>query len=175
MFDNFSCLFAAAQRAAGEGIVLFVPRQKGRKNAPKGRMPFGFPQCAVAGEINLAARRKSRQLQILCLQVKKTCKHGSCSDFAFANNVSFCLFPCDRRDFKQNGKAKSFAKLTHLRGGIYATQMEEVCKGNTPDGHKRPAGWRGFPGGTPGFPSWLLLGKRQEVASKPVQRTREAV
>ena len=37
------------------------------------------------------------------------------------------LFPCDRQKFKQDEKAKSLALRTHLRGGIYATQMEEFC------------------------------------------------
>ncbi len=48
-FLQLLLLFAAAQRAAVASIVLFVTRQKGRKNAPKGLMPFGFPQCVFAG------------------------------------------------------------------------------------------------------------------------------
>ena len=72
----------------------------GGRNAPKGLMPFGFPQCVFAGAASRAARRKSRHLQILRLQVKETCKHGSCSDSALAKDISFCLFSCDRRKFK---------------------------------------------------------------------------
>jgi len=30
--------------------------------------------------------------------------------------------------------------------------MEEACEGKSPDGHKRPEGWRGAPEGTAGRP-----------------------
>ena len=118
---------AAAQRAAVAGLVLFVTRQKGRKNAPKGRMPFGFPQCAVAGEINLAARRKSRQLQLLRRCFKEKHRHGSCSDVAFANDVSFCLFPHDRRKLKQKRDSKSFCPANPSWACAYAPKMGEFC------------------------------------------------
>ena len=99
-----------------DAISLSFHKEMAKEKEPKGRMPFGFPQCAVAGEINLAARRKSRQLQILRLQVKKTCKHGSRSDSALTNDVSFCLVPCDRRKLKQDGKAKAFASANPSAG-----------------------------------------------------------
>ena len=77
-------------------LFFALPQRIGEEKALRG-LPLRTPSaCAVAGEITLAARRKSRQLQLLRLQVQKTCKHGSCTDVAFANDVSFCLFLCDR-------------------------------------------------------------------------------
>ena len=115
LFATFPLDARTASRRAVRMDAISLPFHKvmAKEKEPKGRMPFGFPQCAVAGEINLAARRKSVQIQLLRLQVKKTCKHGSCSDFSFVGGVSFCLFPRDRRKFKQDGKANAFATLTH--------------------------------------------------------------
>ena len=77
-------------------LFFALPQRIGEERALR-ELPLRTPSaCAVAGEINLAARRKSRQLQILRLQVQKTCKHGSCSDVAFVRGVSFCIFPRDR-------------------------------------------------------------------------------
>jgi hypothetical protein len=33
------------------------------------------------------------------------------------------------------GKQKLLPRLTHLRGGNYAPQMEDICKSNSPDGY----------------------------------------
>ena len=81
-------------------LFFALPQRIGEEKALRG-LPLRTPRaCAVAGEITLAARRKSRQLQLLRVRLKKSRTHGSCSDFAFANSVSFCLFPCDRRKLK---------------------------------------------------------------------------
>ena len=70
-------------------LFFALPQRIGEEKALRG-LPLRTPSaCAVAGEINLAARRKKLHLQLLRLQVKKTCKHGSCSDIAFAKRRQF--------------------------------------------------------------------------------------
>ena len=107
-------------------LFFALPQRIGEEKALRG-LPLRTPSaCAVAGEINLAARRKSRQLQLLRLQVQKTCKHGSFTDFAFAKNDSFCLFLCDRRKLKRKRDSKSFCHanpsawwdICHADGGV---------------------------------------------------------
>ena len=95
-------------------LFFALPQRIGEEKALRG-LPLRTPSaCAVAGEINLAARRKSRHLQILRRCFKEKHRHGSDTDFAFVRCVSSCLSPCDRQKFKQDEKAKVFAKLTHL-------------------------------------------------------------
>jgi len=52
-------------------------RKRGRKHcAPKGLMPFGFPQRANVAALSLrSCLREGLHLQLLRLQVKETCKH----------------------------------------------------------------------------------------------------
>ena len=77
-------------------LFFALPQRIGEEKALRG-LPLRTPSaCAVAGEINLAARRKSRQLQILRRCFKQKHRHGSCSDVAFVRGVSFCIFPRDR-------------------------------------------------------------------------------
>ena len=104
-------------------------------------------------------------------RLKESHAHGSCSDSAFANDVSFCLVPCDRWNLKQDGIAKSFASANPSWACAYAPKMEEFCKTlffRRSSSERRTA--REASEGTSGFPSWLLLGKRQEVASNTAQR-----
>ena len=108
-------------------LFFALPQRIGEEKALRG-LPLRTPRaCAVAGEINLAARRKKLQLQILCLQVKKTCKHGSCTDFSFVGGVSFCLFPCDRRKLKQKRDSKSFCHANPSWACAYAPKMGKFC------------------------------------------------
>ena len=108
--------FALANWAlAGRGCSFFLLRERTNQERGLRGLPLRTPSaCAVAGAACRAARRKSRQLQLLRRCFKEKHRHGSCTDFAFAKNNSFCLFPWERQNFKQNGKAKSLAKLSHL-------------------------------------------------------------
>ena len=110
-----------------DAISLSFHKEMAKEREPKGLMPFGFPQCVFAGAASSAARRKNRHLQLLRLQVKETCKHGSRSDVAFAKDDSYCISPCDRRKFKPDGKAKAFASATPSWACAYAPKMEEAC------------------------------------------------
>ena len=56
----------------GARIVLFAARQKGRKNAPKGLMPFGFPQRANVAALSL----RSCLREVLHLQILRRCFKG---------------------------------------------------------------------------------------------------
>ena len=77
-------------------LFFALPQRIGEEKALRG-LPLRTPRaCTVAGEINLAARRKSRHLQSLRARLKESRTHGSCSDVAFVRGVSFCFFPCDR-------------------------------------------------------------------------------
>ena len=89
-------------------LFFALPQRIGEEKALRG-LPLRTPRaCAVAGEINLAARRKSRQLQLLRRCFKEKHRHGSCLDFAFVRGVSFCFFPCDRRKLMQERESKKF-------------------------------------------------------------------
>jgi hypothetical protein len=72
-----------------------------------------------------------------------------------AKIFAVCYAPCVSRNFKQNETAKALAKLLPVQ---------------QPDGGYPAGDAREAPEGTAGFPSWLLLGKRQEVASNTAQR-----
>ena len=140
--NNFSSFIAAAQCAAVVGIVLFVPRQKGRKNAPRGLIPLGTPQCAVAGEINLAARRKSGQLQLLRLQVQKTCKHESSTQAPKQKALLYLTRPSLTK-FQTN--TISFLRLPLVVATLREMKKKHRCF--SPLCSLKSGNARGFPGG----------------------------
>ena len=163
-------MLSAAQRAAVVSIVLFVPRQKGRKNAPRDLMPFGFLQCAVAGEINLAARRKSRHLQILRARLKESRTHLSITQ---APKQKDLLYLTHLSSSKFSTKTILFLRLPLVVALWRSMYKKVICF--SPLSAVKSGTKREVPEGTSGFLSWLLLGKRQEVASKPAHRARVAV
>ena len=110
------------------GCHFFViPQRNGERKGTKGPNALWIPAVRLCGRGKRAARRKSEHLQLLRLQVKETCKHGSSSDSALTNDVSFCLSPCDRRKLKQDGIAKTFASANPSWACAYAPKMEEAC------------------------------------------------
>jgi len=65
----------------------------------------------------------------------------------------------------KNVKAKILAKCKPICGvGYMPRRWRTFAKAKSPPFIVRTAGDRGFQGGKPWFPSWLLLGKHQEVA-----------
>ena len=112
-----------------------APRSGGRR-APKGLIPFGNPQCEKVAPLSLCSSfRKMIHLQTLRARVQKTRAHFRARPLA----LPVC------RSCWQN--------LEHGNSGVYVYLVlccvERQC--------------RGFPGGTPGHVSWLLLGVCQEV------------
>ena len=86
----------------------------------------------------------------------------------------FCrvLRPPVRTNFKQKRESKSRCShsafcILHSAFCIFlAPQMEDACKSTPRRSLSERREIRGIQGGKPWFPSWLLLGKCQEVASK---------
>ena len=59
-------------------ISLSFHKEMAKEKEPKGLMPFGFPQRANMSGVTTQRRlREGLHLQLLRLQVKETCKHGS--------------------------------------------------------------------------------------------------
>ena len=101
-------------RGGGGMFILSRPRKNEPRKRTKGFNTPWHPAMRLCRRAKRAARRKSERLQILRARLKESRTHGSCTDVAFAKDDSFCLFPCDRRNFEQNEIAKSLAQLTHL-------------------------------------------------------------
>ena len=106
----------ASRRAVRmDAISLSFHKEMAKEKEPKGRMPFRTPQRDKVASLSLCSSvREVEHLQLLRVRLKESRTHGSSSDVAFVRGVSFCLFPCNRQKFKQDEKAKVFAKLTHL-------------------------------------------------------------
>ena len=120
-----------------------------------------------------AARRKSEHLQTLRLQVKETCKHGSRSDSALTNDVSFCLVPCDRWNFKQDEKAKTFAKLTHLGRALMRPRWRNFDERKAPTVIRDRRDAREAPEGTAGltfFGTFFVQRQRKYIKSRYSER-----
>ena len=92
-------------------------------------MPFGNPEREKSFRCRFTHFFAKASIFSFCVcKLKKLANMGVARTPLFAKDDSYCLSPCDRRKLKQDGIAKTFAMLTHLRGGIYASQMEEACK-----------------------------------------------
>ena len=123
-----------------------------------------------------AARRKSEHLQLLRARLKESHAHGSCSDSALTNDVSFCLVPCDRWNFKQDEKAKTFAKLTHLGRALMRPRWRNFDERKAPTVIRDRRDAREAPEGTAGltfFGPFFVQRQRKDINT--AQRTREAV
>jgi len=88
IFNDFSTASHSATSLRAFGVrslcSFFAARQRmNQESAPKGLMPFGFPQRANIATLSLRSYlREILHFQLLRLQVKETCKHGSSTQIA---------------------------------------------------------------------------------------------
>ena len=110
-----------------------APRSGGRRT-PRDLIPLGSPQRANDAALPLrSCLREGEHIQLLrwCLEVQAPTRKYH----AINESKSFCplLRSPVRTKFKQKRDSKNFCQQqTHLRGGIYAPQMEEFCHTNNP-------------------------------------------
>ena len=135
---------------------FFVIRQRtNQENGLRGLIPLRTPQREKVVTLSLhSSFREVLHLQILRARLKESRTHGSCSDSALTNDVSFCLVPCDRRNLKQNGKAKAFTKPTHLGRALMRPRWRRLAEQKSPTAMK---GWRDG-GGSQGERLGVFLG-----------------
>ena len=122
------------RRAVRQGCHFFVvPQRNGERKGTQGPNALGKPATRKVVPLSLHSFfRESKHLQLLRARLKESRTHGSCSDFAFAKDVSFCLVPCDRRKFKQDGKAKAFALRTHLGRALMRPRWRKLARATAP-------------------------------------------
>jgi len=157
---------------------FFVIRQRtNQENGLRGLIPLRTPQREKVVTLLLhSSFREVLHLQLLRARLKESRTHGSCSDFAFAKDDNFCLVPCDRRNLKQNGKAKAFAKPTHLGRALMRPRWRRLAEQKAPPAMKGRRDAGEAPEGTAGLTFFgTFFVQRQRKYIKAEQRTREAV
>ena len=126
-------LFAASPRDSHNALAVpafgatswHAPRSGGRR-APKGLMPFGFPQREKVAALSLCSSfREALHLQLLRARLKESHAHGSRTDSALAESVSYRLFPCDILNFGQ--KRFCFLCLPRVVAGRRAMRENDRC------------------------------------------------
>ncbi len=107
---------------------FFATRQRtNQENAPRDLMSLGTLQCVFAG-----ARSAQHDAKV---DNFRFCEHGfkkAALTQGTRKHDSKTFSPCSTRPispkFQTERDSKSLTLLTHLRGGIYAPQMEELCQ-----------------------------------------------
>jgi len=157
-FKDFSYRLAQRARWMHRCSFFLIRERTNQESGPKGLIPFGNPQCEKDAALSLCLSfRKSLLLQRLCLQVKKTCKHGRYTQDAIAKTLATVQRTLWKHNFFAIRKAKALFFLTcrscclnlrHSTKSVYVISLVALCRAAMPGGSQ---------GERLGSFSWLLL------------------
>ena len=152
IFNDFSTASHSATSLRAFGVrslcSFFAARQRmNQESAPKGLMPFGFPQRANIATLSLRSYlREILHFQLLRLQVKETCKHGGAR---YKRKQAFV--PAAPHLVTTKFQAKTILLSPPAARGVCIGARHQNIFVTSPVAPCRAAMPRGFPGGTPGL------------------------
>jgi len=165
-------------RASGSFLYhFFASSQRNGERKDAQAFPLGTPlsarqNCRRSRASNILAEMNIFRFCVGVLIIKR--QHGRVTHGAKAKFFYHVQRTPVRTNFKQKRESKnSCQKQTHLRGGIYAPQMEDACKSKIPAVHRRNGGRRGGPGGNVRAPFFRhFLGRSKKWHKKAIRSAR---